>query len=81
MAELVIENFSCIDEAKIEFAPITILIGPQASGKSVISKLAYFFYDVPVKQVRAIEDGVEFEEFKSLLSEDFKKWFPPSAWG
>ena len=43
MAELLIENFSCIDEAKINLARVTILIGPQASGKSVISKLVYFF--------------------------------------
>ena len=40
---LAVENFSVIKYAKLEFGKITVLIGPQASGKSLLCKLAYFF--------------------------------------
>ncbi len=40
---LTVKNFSVIKEAKLEFAKITVLIGPQASGKSLLCRLAFFF--------------------------------------
>jgi hypothetical protein len=39
---LTVENFSVVREAKLEFGKITVLIGPQSSGKSLLCKLAYF---------------------------------------
>jgi len=39
---LTVKNFSVIKEAKLEFGKITVLIGPQSSGKSLLCKLAYF---------------------------------------
>jgi hypothetical protein len=60
---------------------LTVLIGPQASGKSVISKLVYFFNDILTEQFRAIEDNIAFEQFAEGLCETFKKWFPQTAWG
>lgn len=67
--------------ADLKLARITALIGPQASGKSVISKLVYFFYEVLSSQYLSVEDRKNIDEFKCELSEKFKKWFPPSAWG
>jgi predicted ATP-dependent endonuclease of OLD family len=40
---LTVENFSVIKHAKLEFGKITVLIGPQSSGKSLLCKLAFFF--------------------------------------
>src|ERR1700722_72243 len=40
--KLTVKNFSVIKEAELEFGKITVLIGPQASGKSLLCKLAYF---------------------------------------
>ena len=34
MRKLTVKNFSVIKEAKLEFGKITVLIGPQSSGKS-----------------------------------------------
>lgn len=81
MPSLVVKNFSCVDDAELDLSKLTILIGPQASGKSVISKLVYFFYDIIAKEYRAIEDQQTLSEFKETLTDEFKKWFPPSAWG
>lgn len=43
MQRIVIKNFGAVKEADIELKKITVLIGEQASGKSTIAKLVYFF--------------------------------------
>lgn len=40
---LYIQNFGPIKEATIEVRPLLVLIGQQASGKSTVAKLIYFF--------------------------------------
>ncbi len=47
---LEVENFLSIKKAKIEIKPMTILIGDNAVGKSVISKLVYMMRDVFFKE-------------------------------
>lgn len=81
MAVLTVKNFSCVNQANIKLAKITVLIGPQASGKSVLSKLVYFFYEILEHQYRELEEGDSLEEYRATIAEKFKKWFPPSAWG
>ena len=44
MSEFIrISNFGGIKEMEMELKPINVIIGPQASGKSVTAKLLYFF--------------------------------------
>ncbi|MFM7887496.1 MAG: AAA family ATPase [Pseudanabaena sp.] len=43
MQKIIIKNFSAIAYAEIEIKKVLILIGEQASGKSTIAKLIYFF--------------------------------------
>ncbi|MEY4902965.1 MAG: hypothetical protein RLZZ292_780 [Bacteroidota bacterium] len=43
MQKIIIKNFRQIEYAEIEIKKITLLIGEQASGKSTIAKLIYFF--------------------------------------
>lgn len=81
MRKLTVTNFSCIDDAEIDLTRLTILIGPQASGKSVLSKLIFFFNDIVSSQYLWLEDGKPYSSFISYLCEEFKKWFPTSAWG
>lgn len=42
-----VKNFGPINEATITIRPLLILIGPQASGKSTMAKLIYFFQQLP----------------------------------
>ena len=81
MVKLVVRDFSCIQQADIDVGKLTILIGPQASGKSVISKLIYFCYRVLAVQYSYIEENHNLDHFKGKIAEDFEKWFPRDAWG
>jgi predicted ATPase len=81
MATLTIHQFSCIESAQLEIGQMTLLIGPQASGKSVISKLVYFFYNVIAQKLTEETESREWRNFASEVVMEFKKWFPVSAWG
>lgn len=43
MQKIIIKNFAGIEYAEIEIKKVLVLIGEQASGKSTIAKLIYFF--------------------------------------
>jgi energy-coupling factor transporter ATP-binding protein EcfA2 len=84
--KLTVKNFSVIKEAELEFGKITVLIGPQGSGKSLLCKLAYFLskrtLEVALSTIlSSISPGLDtFHEFKSSLTRDFLEWFPFQTW-
>lgn len=43
MQKIIIKNFGPVKNAEIEITPLLVLIGEQATGKSTIAKLIYFF--------------------------------------
>lgn len=43
MQKIIIKNFGPVQEAEIRIMPLLVLIGEQASGKSTIAKLIYYF--------------------------------------
>lgn len=81
MIKLEVNNFSCITSADLELGEITLIIGPQASGKSVLCKLNYFFFDILEMQYASISDGLTYKAFTEALKDKFIQWFPISAWG
>lgn len=81
MRTLSIREFSCIERADVELDRLTVIIGPQASGKSVIAKLFYFSVDSALMQLDSILKQESFEKFTIALKERFFDWFPKSAWG
>jgi predicted ATP-dependent endonuclease of OLD family len=76
-----IKKFSCIENASVDFARLMVLIGPQASGKSIISKLTYFAIQSLFSIVRFIREEKTIDDFKAYLQERFAKNFPMSTWG
>jgi energy-coupling factor transporter ATP-binding protein EcfA2 len=78
---LSVRDFSCIVSAELALGQMTIVIGPQASGKSVLSRLVYFFNDLFNEQFVAIEDVKSLSQFKETVRANFKRWFPIEAWG
>lgn len=81
MKKLHVTNFSCITDADLDLGSLTILIGPQASGKSVLSKLTYFFISVLKEQARHVIKTNTLESYKQFIKQRFHEWFPSSAWG
>lgn len=81
MKTLTVTDFSCIQKACLEIEQLTIIIGPQASGKSVLCKLAYFLIDCAQLQHTSISRKENFERFSGDLKSRFLEWFPIAAWG
>lgn len=78
---LYIEGFSSFTETDITLNTLTIITGPQASGKSLVCKLSYFFQDIFSEILTSIQNEDEFQDFVELQERRFAQWFPPSAWG
>jgi hypothetical protein len=79
---LTVENFSVIKYAKLEFGKITVLIGPQSSGKSLLCKLAYFFGPT-LTQIIAEFAALQrtWSHLEEFASDQFQQRFPETAWG
>jgi AAA ATPase domain len=50
MQKIIIKNFKAIKDTEIEIKKVLILIGEQATGKSTIAKLIYFFKSVVIDE-------------------------------
>ena len=61
MHRIEIKNFGPVADVEMDVANVTFLLGEQASGKSTIAKLIYFF--------RTWQD-----EFISIVANDFETW-------
>ena len=76
---LEIRNFGGIKHIKLDINEITVLIGPQASGKSICAKLLFFFkkyfYEIFHYEKASIDD-----EFKHYLINMFKTFFNSDSW-
>lgn len=81
MRRLTVKNFSVIKDATLDFRGINVIIGPQASGKSLLCKLASFCLDIASNAIDAISDDVPLKSFKEQAKENFNRWFPVNAWG
>ena len=81
MELLEIQNFLTIREAKLDVRRFTILIGPQANGKSVVAKLLYFFRNFLTKQfVQSIRNQETKRQLEQQTIAYFEQIFPRYAW-
>jgi len=81
MEKLIIHNFLTIRSAEIEVRRFNLFIGPQASGKSVIVKLLYFFKE---EVSNALQENIRLmqgkRELHSTLNAKFEEIFPRIYW-
>lgn len=79
--KLTVKNFSVIKEAELEFGKITVLIGPQSSGKSLLCKLGYFLGPIlsELSATFAASDQ-SWEQFIEHAKNQFTLRFPLYAW-
>jgi len=82
MAEkLTVKNFAGITDLQIEVKRINILIGPQASGKSVCAKLLFYFKNFVWEILSVVENEQTKRTLDSNYSKKFEEYFPPDSWG
>lgn len=78
---LEVDNFSVIRKATLEFGRITVLIGPQAKGKSLICKLAYFLgWETTTVAARALVDRKPWSDFLEAIRLEFVSRFSTAGW-
>jgi predicted ATPase len=63
LEKIIIENFKAIEKADIEIKNFTVFIGEQASGKSTIAKLVYFFKTLPYQILDFIVNELPYSPF------------------
>lgn len=82
MERLTVSGFAGLKKVVFEPKKITVLIGPQASGKSILAKLTYYFRSV-WNEFLSQSDGldVSIDDRIESAKADFRKYFPPGAWG
>jgi len=79
--KLTIKNFAGIKELEIEIKKVNILIGPQASGKSVCAKLLFYFKSFIWEILSVIENDQTKRNLDLNYSKKFEEYFPPDSWG
>ncbi len=79
--QLVIKKFACFDYVEIDVNAFCVLIGPQASGKSLAVKLIYYFQSVCSDFVELSLDAESKPSLLRTLQERFSRYFPPSTCG
>jgi predicted ATPase len=77
---ILIENFGGLKKMSFELKSINVLIGPQASGKSITAKLIYFFKNFATEILKSVENGESKRELDSKQKEKFNTYFPKEAW-
>lgn len=80
MEQIIIENFGGLKKMEFELKNINILIGPQASGKSITVKLLYFFKTFTTEIIKSIENGESKRTLDSKQKERFSNYFPKESW-
>ncbi len=79
MEKIIIKNFLIFDDVEMEIKRLNILIGEQASGKSLLAKLVYFFTMCKNELVESILFDDKNQMFVKL-ERDFLDIFPPKFW-
>jgi len=76
MEKLRINNFAGLKSVELEIPPVLGLIGPQASGKSIIAKLLYFFRQIASRLPNGVLIGQDGPQYKADCLKRFSRYFP-----
>lgn len=80
MEKLKIDNFLGLKDINIQINDFNVIIGPQASGKSLIAKLIYYSKSIFEEMYLAANKDYTKTELKKELRTKFERFFPESSW-
>lgn len=75
MNTLNIKNFLILHDVKLSYNDLLVIIGPQAQGKSLISKLIYFFESIPKDLYSLLGSSLNKRDLKKHFVAKFLKIF------
>ncbi|MDB9496660.1 AAA family ATPase [Spirulina major CS-329] len=78
--KLKIQNFAGLKDVEIEIKKINIFIGPQASGKSVIAKLLFYFKGIFNDIIKYGKTSKNKRDFDKKIKDKFENYFPAYTW-
>lgn len=79
---LIIQNFAGIQHIDIEIKQFNILIGPQASGKSICAKLLFYFKNITSEIIYVVgEPDYSQRNVEIQFKKRFLEYFPTISWG
>lgn len=78
---LLVRGFACLKSIEIEIQPFTVVIGEQASGKSILAKLIHYFKSYYPGFRGAVFQGETLEGFNQKFVQRFREAFPEQFWG
>lgn len=81
MEKLIIQGFAGLQDIEIIPKKINLLIGPQASGKSIIAKLLFYFRSFVQEIFFAGFNSESKPEFDKTMKILFEQYFPLESWG
>jgi AAA15 family ATPase/GTPase len=81
MEKIEIKGFVGIKDVTLEIKNINILIGPQASGKSIVAKLLFYFKNFIPEITKAAMSAGHKRDLDKNFKKRFEEYFPPSSWG
>lgn len=80
MEKIIIKNFLIFDELEMPIRRLNVLIGEQASGKSLLAKLVYFFKNIDDVFFKSVFEGMTYHSFLEELERKFLDYFPMKYW-
>ncbi len=76
---LIVKDFSVLKELRLEINNFNVILGDQATGKSLISKLVYFFQEI-IPETFKLTSQKDFRTFVNNLEKIFFQIFPAYFW-
>lgn len=78
---ITVVGFAGLKEITLCLGDFNLLIGPQATGKSIIAKLLFYCKSVVWQGFAATENQQSKRDFDRTLLKRFEELFPPQSWG
>lgn len=78
---IALTGFAGLPKIQLDLSEFNVLIGPQATGKSVIAKLLFYCKSVMWQVFAAAENKQTKRDLDRNLKKRFEEFFPPASWG
>ena len=80
MEKIIVKNFLILENIEMPINKFNLVIGEQASGKSLLSKLVYYFKNNLDDFISCVVNEKSYDEFVNRLEKSFLLNFPNEYW-